>query len=83
MGEAVEHEADRGQGDHCLGDLGQRLVVLGQPAPSAEPAKRSFDHPAARLHDEAGGACVFRAKSAGDSGMKSATDSDVISAIPI
>ena len=27
--------------------------------------------------------CVFRAKSAGDSGMKSATDSDVISAIPI
>src|SRR4051812_36864676 len=28
-------------------------------------------------------ACVFRAKSAGDSGMKSATDSDVISALPI
>ena len=28
-------------------------------------------------------ACVFRAKSAIDSGMKSATDSDVISAIPI
>src|SRR4051794_4356286 len=27
--------------------------------------------------------CVFRAKSAGDSGMKSATDSDLISAIPI
>jgi hypothetical protein len=27
--------------------------------------------------------CVFRAKSAADSGMKSATDSDVISAIPI
>jgi hypothetical protein len=27
--------------------------------------------------------CVFRAKSATDSGMKSATDSDVISAIPI
>jgi hypothetical protein len=26
--------------------------------------------------------CVFRAKSAGDSGMKSATDSDLISAIP-
>ena len=57
MGEAVEHEADRGQGDHCLGDLGQRLVVLGQPTPSAEPAERSFDHPAARLHDKAGGAC--------------------------
>ena len=28
-------------------------------------------------------ACVFRAKSAADSGMKSATDSDLISAIPI
>jgi hypothetical protein len=27
--------------------------------------------------------CVFRAKSAADSGMKSATDSNVISAIPI
>jgi hypothetical protein len=27
--------------------------------------------------------CVFRAKSATDSGMKSATDSDLISAIPI
>ena len=57
MGEAVEHEADRGQGDHCLGDLGQRLVVLGQPAPSAEPAERSFDDPAARLDDKAGGTC--------------------------
>ena len=29
MSEALEHEADRGQGDHRLGDLGQRLVVLG------------------------------------------------------
>jgi hypothetical protein len=28
-------------------------------------------------------ACVFRAKSATDSGMKSATDSDLMSAIPI
>jgi hypothetical protein len=28
-------------------------------------------------------ACIFRGKSAGDSGMKSATDSDMISAIPI
>jgi hypothetical protein len=27
--------------------------------------------------------CIFRGKSAGDSGMKSATDSDLISAIPI
>jgi hypothetical protein len=27
--------------------------------------------------------CVFRAKSAADSGMKSATDSDLISAIPM
>ena len=29
------------------------------------------------------GECVFRGKSAIDSGMKSATDSDLISAIPI
>jgi hypothetical protein len=29
------------------------------------------------------GECVFRGKSATDSGMKSATDSDLISAIPI
>jgi hypothetical protein len=29
------------------------------------------------------GRCIFRGKSAGDSGMKSATDSDLISAIPI
>ena len=36
---------------------GSCLVVLGQPPPSAEPAERSLDHPAARLHDEAGGAC--------------------------
>ncbi len=56
MSEAVQHEADRGQGDHGLGDLGQRLIVLGQPAPSAEPAERPFDYPAARLHDKAGGA---------------------------
>src|SRR4051812_43203431 len=57
MGEAVEHEADCGQGDHCLGYFGQRLVVLGQAAPSAEPAERPFDPPAARLADKAGGAC--------------------------
>ena len=57
MGEAVEHQADRGQGDHCLGDLGQRLVILRQSPPSAEPAERPFDHPAARLHDEACAAC--------------------------
>src|SRR3712207_6584668 len=33
MSEAVEHQADRGQGDH-------RLVVLGQPSPAAEPTER-------------------------------------------
>ena len=29
MNEAVKHQADRGQGDHRLGDLRQRLVILG------------------------------------------------------
>ena len=57
MGETVEHEADRGQGDHRLGDLRLRLVFLGQSPPSAEPPERPFDHPAARLHDKAGRAC--------------------------
>ncbi len=50
----MEHEADHGQGDHRFGDLGQFLVVLGQPAVPAEPAKRPLDHPAPRQHDEAG-----------------------------
>ena len=53
MSETVERQADRSQGDHCLGDLGQRLVILRQALPSAEPAERPLNHPAARLHDEA------------------------------
>ena len=57
MSETVEHEADHGDGDHRLRDLGQLLVVLGEAAPSAEPAERPLDHPAARENDEAGGAC--------------------------
>jgi hypothetical protein len=56
MSEAVEHEADHGDGGHRLGHLGQLLVVLGEAAPSAEPAERPLDHPAARENDEAGGA---------------------------
>ncbi len=54
--EAVEQEADHRHGDHRLGDLGQRLVILGQATPSSEPSECSLNHPAARLHDEAGAA---------------------------
>ena len=55
MNEAVEHQTDHGEGDHRFGDLRQLLVVLGQAAPSAEPAERSFNDPSAGEHDEAGG----------------------------
>ena len=50
MDGAVEHEADHGEGDHCLGHLGQVFVVPGQAPPPAEPAECSFHHPAARQH---------------------------------
>lgn len=56
MNEAVEHQADHGESDHGLGDLGQLLVILGQPAPSTKPTERSFNDPPARHDDEAGGA---------------------------
>ena len=52
----MKHEADHGQGDHALGDLGQSLVVLGQATPPSKPAERPFDHLPARVHDEAGDA---------------------------
>ena len=54
MGEAVEHEADHGEGDHGLGDLRQFFVVLRQASPPPEPAEGSFNHPPARNDDEAG-----------------------------
>jgi len=53
MNEAVEHEADEGQGDHCFGDIGALLVILGQAPPSAQPSEGPFDHPAAWHQDEA------------------------------
>src|SRR3954454_23501843 len=51
----MEHQADHGEGAHRFGALGQFLVVLGQAAPAAEPAERSFNDPSLRQHDEAGG----------------------------
>lgn len=54
MNEAVEHQADHGEGDHGFGDLGQLLIVLGQAPPSAEPAECSFNDPSAGDHNEAG-----------------------------
>jgi hypothetical protein len=56
MSEAVEHQADHGDRAHRLGHLGHLLVVLGEAAPSAEPAERPRDHPPARENGEAGGA---------------------------
>ena len=53
MSEAVEHEADHGEGDHRLGDLGPLLVILRQAPPSPEPTDGSFDHPPAWQQDEA------------------------------
>jgi len=44
---------------------------------------RHQQHAAGGEHQQRWSACVFRGKSATDSGMKSATDSDLISAIPI
>jgi hypothetical protein len=49
--------------------------VNGDRARPAEVEHETRAHPS--------GTCIFRAKSAGDSAMKSATDSDLISAIPI
>ena len=57
VGEAVEHEADHGEGDHRLGDVGPLLIVLRQAPPSPEPTDGSFDHPPAWQQDEALGAC--------------------------
>jgi hypothetical protein len=48
-------------------------TVLAQKDPGATPRQKALGT----------AACVFRRKSATDSGMKSATDSDLISAIPI
>ena len=53
MGEAVQHEADHGQFDHGLRDLGQLFVLPGQPPPAAKPTERPLRHPAAREEDEA------------------------------
>jgi len=70
----------RGDGDLPLAKpvngamLAAKLPVSGEFRVKRTPPRSSMF---------AGGDCVFRAKSAADSGMKSATDSDVISAIPI
>jgi hypothetical protein len=68
-------------------DRDQAAVGAGCDADDALPLDAGHWLPSvANLAENLAGSgqgCVFRAKSAGDSGMKSATDSDVISAIPI
>ena len=49
----MQHEADHGQLDHGLRNLGQLFVLPGQPPPAAKPAEGSLRHPAAREEDEA------------------------------
>ena len=44
VSELVEHEADHGQLDHRLRNLGQGLIIVGEPPPPAEPTQRPFDH---------------------------------------
>ena len=53
MCEAVQHEADGRQGDHCLGDFGEFLVILGQTSVPSKPAQCSFDDPSPGQDDEA------------------------------
>jgi len=67
------------------------LAALGfsgvTPAPTGRPAYRPSTllkiYLYGYLNRVQSNRCVFRGKSATDSGMKSATDSDLISAIPI
>ena len=83
-------------GDRGLGSLQRRRVgelhderhvalVFGWNERSRDLAPEQMSRLTApdQKRDEPRDACVFRSKSAGYSGMKSATDSDLISAIPI
>lgn len=54
MGQAVDHEANGGQRDPGLGDLGEFLIIFGQAPVAAKPSERSLNHPSARNDDEAG-----------------------------
>src|SRR4051794_18419968 len=39
MSEAMDHQADHGEGDHHLGDLWQHLVVFGEASPPSKPTE--------------------------------------------
>src|SRR3954466_4112263 len=56
MSEAMQHEPDYGQLDHGLRDLGQLLVLPGEAAPAAEPARPPPPPPRGGEEDEAGAA---------------------------
>jgi len=63
---------------------GERRHVLLQPWAVQRALSRGWRRLSAKdIAEIKRSTCVFRAKSATDSGMKSATDSDLISAIPI
>ena len=51
-GEAPDGELDAGECDEGREGVGKVLVVLGQPAVSAEPREGPFDDPATRQHDK-------------------------------
>src|SRR5215213_10984161 len=44
---------DHSQVGHRLRNLGQLLIIFGQPPPSPEPAERSLDNPSTWQDDEA------------------------------
>ena len=66
---------------------GEFLIISGEgQAYGEDDADQWLRQTGWRMDDQSGFGwveCVFRGKSATDSGMKSATDSDLISAIPI
>ena len=64
-------------------DQGLRRFAVGQLDQRGDDNGQNQAHQS-ELNSHAGGRdCVFRGKSATDSEMKSATDSDLITAIPI
>src|SRR6202011_1726290 len=54
MRQSPNEELDASQVEPSLGTGDRSLKVFGQAAVAIEPSERSFDHPAAGKHDEAG-----------------------------
>ena len=48
----MQQEIDHRNVGHVLAAVGQRLVILAQPAVPAQPCERALDDPSFRQHDE-------------------------------